>query len=107
MSTNNRDNDGGRQDDGILGLDVPIWGAESIGRAAGVLDADGNVDLQRVYYLLSDARFHQRSGNIRRYQSALIFGQTRHIRDNHHGHESSLGNIGKQCHVSHLLPGGG
>jgi hypothetical protein len=33
-------------------LDVPIWGAEDIGREAGLIDEDGNVDKRKVFYLL-------------------------------------------------------
>ena len=33
-------------------LDTPIWGAEAIGREAGCIDNDGNVDLRRTFYLL-------------------------------------------------------
>jgi hypothetical protein len=33
-------------------LDTPIWGAEAIGREAGCIDNDGNVDLRRAFYLL-------------------------------------------------------
>jgi hypothetical protein len=36
-------------------LDRPIWGAEQIGREAGVFDDEGNVDLRRTYYLLEKA----------------------------------------------------
>jgi hypothetical protein len=32
--------------------DVPVWGAEAIGRIAGVLKDDGSVDLRRTFYLL-------------------------------------------------------
>jgi hypothetical protein len=40
MSSNNDD------------LDLPIWGAEAIGRCAGVFADDGSVDLRRTFYLL-------------------------------------------------------
>ena len=33
-------------------LDRPIWGAEAIGREAGLIDADGRVDTRRAFYLL-------------------------------------------------------
>jgi hypothetical protein len=33
-------------------LDRPLWGAEAIGRAANLLDEDGNVDLRRTYFKL-------------------------------------------------------
>jgi hypothetical protein len=33
--------------------DRPLNGAEEIGREAGLLDAEGNVDLNRVYYALA------------------------------------------------------
>jgi hypothetical protein len=33
-------------------LDRPIWGAEAIGREAGLVDHDGNVDLRRTFYML-------------------------------------------------------
>ena len=33
-------------------LDCPLWGAGPIGRAAGVFDNDGNVDLRKSFYLL-------------------------------------------------------
>jgi hypothetical protein len=33
-------------------LDLPIWGAEAIGRCAGVFADDGSVDLRRTFYLL-------------------------------------------------------
>jgi hypothetical protein len=32
--------------------DLPIWGAEAIGRCAGVFADDGSVDLRRTFYLL-------------------------------------------------------
>jgi hypothetical protein len=32
--------------------DRPIWGAEAIGREAGLVDADGNVDVRKTFYLL-------------------------------------------------------
>lgn len=31
-------------------LDRPIYGAEAIGRAANLVDEEGNVDLRKVYY---------------------------------------------------------
>jgi hypothetical protein len=34
-------------------LDRPLWGAEAIGREAGILDDNGNVDLNRVFYQLA------------------------------------------------------
>ena len=33
-------------------LDNPLWGAAAIGRAAGLIDRRGNVDLRRVFYQL-------------------------------------------------------
>jgi hypothetical protein len=33
-------------------LDRPIWGAQRIGAAAGLVDENGNPDLARVYYLV-------------------------------------------------------
>jgi len=33
-------------------IDRPLWGAEAIGREAGVFDDDGNVDLRKSFYLL-------------------------------------------------------
>lgn len=33
-------------------LDRPLWGAEQIGREAGLLDEVGNVDLRKVFYRL-------------------------------------------------------
>jgi len=33
-------------------LDTPLWGAEAIGREAGIFDAHGSVDLRRTFYLL-------------------------------------------------------
>jgi hypothetical protein len=35
-------------------LDRPLWGAEQIGRAAGLLNDDGTVDLRKVYYHLEN-----------------------------------------------------
>ncbi len=35
-----------------LELDTPIWGAEAIGRLAGVFKPDGTVDIRRTFYLL-------------------------------------------------------
>jgi hypothetical protein len=29
-----------------------LWGAEAIGREAGLVDVEGNVDLRKVFYLL-------------------------------------------------------
>ena len=34
------------------GLDIPIWGAEPIGRAAGLFKENGEVDVRATYYLL-------------------------------------------------------
>jgi hypothetical protein len=34
-------------------LDRPLWGAEAIGREAGIFDEDGNVDLNETYYALA------------------------------------------------------
>ena len=31
-------------------LDRPVWGAMKIGRIAGIVDENGNVDRQQVYY---------------------------------------------------------
>jgi hypothetical protein len=33
-------------------LDRPLWGAEAIGREAGLIDDAGNVDERKAYYLL-------------------------------------------------------
>jgi hypothetical protein len=33
-------------------LDVPIWGAQAIGREAGLIDDSGNVDLRKTFYAL-------------------------------------------------------
>jgi hypothetical protein len=33
-------------------LDCPLWGAEAIGREAGLIDDDGKVDVRRAFYLL-------------------------------------------------------
>jgi hypothetical protein len=33
-------------------LDRPLWGAEPIGREAGLFDENGDVDLRKTYYLL-------------------------------------------------------
>jgi len=33
-------------------LDHPLWGAEAIGREAGLVDANGNVNLRSVFYAL-------------------------------------------------------
>jgi len=33
-------------------LDSPRWGAEAIGRAAGLVNEDGSVNLRAVYYAL-------------------------------------------------------
>jgi hypothetical protein len=33
-------------------LDEPLYGAESIGRAAHLFDDDGNVDIRKTYYAL-------------------------------------------------------
>ena len=35
-------------------LDRPLYGAAAIGREAGILDEDGNVDLDKVYYYLAN-----------------------------------------------------
>jgi hypothetical protein len=35
-------------------LDLPLWGAEAIGRAANILTKDGKVDLRRTYYKLEE-----------------------------------------------------
>jgi hypothetical protein len=35
-------------------LDLPLWGAEAIGREANVLDSAGNVDLRKTFYLLEN-----------------------------------------------------
>ena len=35
-------------------LDRPLWGAEAIGREAGILDDNGDVNLNRVYYALEE-----------------------------------------------------
>jgi hypothetical protein len=40
--------------DSIGDLDLPLWGAEAIGREANVLDGDGNVDLRKTFYLLEN-----------------------------------------------------
>ena len=32
--------------------DVPLWGAEAIGRAAGLITDDGSVDLRKTFRLL-------------------------------------------------------
>jgi hypothetical protein len=34
-------------------LDKPLFGAEEIGREAGIVDENGEVDLDRVYYYLA------------------------------------------------------
>lgn len=36
--------------------DIVLWGTEQIGRAAGILDAHGNVDLRKTFYLLENGR---------------------------------------------------
>lgn len=33
-------------------LDRPLWGAEAIGREAGLIDDDGKVEVRRAFYLL-------------------------------------------------------
>jgi hypothetical protein len=33
---------------------APIWGAEAIGRAAGVFDKNDNVDVRKAFYLLEE-----------------------------------------------------
>jgi hypothetical protein len=33
-------------------LDLPLWGAEAIGRVAVLLNEDGTVDIRRTFYLL-------------------------------------------------------
>jgi hypothetical protein len=33
-------------------LDQPLWGAEAIGREAGLVRDDGSVDMRRVFYQL-------------------------------------------------------
>jgi hypothetical protein len=33
-------------------LDRPLWGAEEIGREAGLIDGDGKVDIRKAFYLL-------------------------------------------------------
>jgi hypothetical protein len=35
-------------------LDLPLWGAEAIGRQANVVNEAGNVDLRKVFYLLEN-----------------------------------------------------
>jgi hypothetical protein len=35
-------------------LDRPIYGAVAIGRAAGMVEADGSVDIRKVYYALEN-----------------------------------------------------
>jgi hypothetical protein len=35
-------------------LDRPLYGAEEIGREAGIVDENGNVDLDKVYYYLAN-----------------------------------------------------
>jgi hypothetical protein len=42
MTTNTLDDD----------LDTPIYGAEAIARAAGLVDDQGNVNFRRIYYAL-------------------------------------------------------
>jgi hypothetical protein len=35
-------------------LDLPLWGAEAIGRVANVVDEDGTVNRRKVYNLLEN-----------------------------------------------------
>jgi hypothetical protein len=63
-------------------LDQPLYGAESIGRAAHLFDDAGNVDVKRAYYVLERGYIdaskigRQWVTTMRRIRRAFVGGQS-------------------------------